>query len=792
MEKKRKIVGIWAIGDNSPKAEDGGVMTGDEANCLSLPTDDGGHPVSDPQELLLEGGESYEQWAESPVTDAARISRSAAALGIGLSLLALAWIGWATFIFSEGFTRVPDPPQLATLVATLCAPLGLLLLVWLWAERGSARSVRRHVGLLRALREEQERMVERVAQLDSGWRYAQLTLEDRARHFATGAVAAGEQVALISERLDGRLQAAVQAAQQFANVTDNAARQMDGVTVALPKVDEVATRVVDQLRDAGRSAYQMGGILEERLASLSGEAQDAEQALAKAAETLDARRLELAETGQQAENVLHVASQRFDDKLKSQREAALAMLADLATSLETSIASVEARVDATRSRFAEENAERFALIDADLTHALENVARLSADIAAAGGHNAELRQATLESADAANARLATLRDDTQSYIGAAEEMFSGIDAGFERLSARAAQSYVEASRVTSRVGDYLAKLSEGTSQAERLLPASLATLESHIGRSEDMLARLSETMQANIAAADEALTRLHKAEELIDQQSHALTAIEQMSGAALSSQTSAVDALKAEVAALSQNLQQLRDDTAPSAFGSIEASTRSAQELAEQARAAIVDAASGSAEDLKTAIDHALDSVLGAAVVDRMAELANASQRAVTAANTASNQLIHQLSSLNDRSDALETRIDDLAGRAEENSRETLARQMTAATEALQSLSVDMTRLLDTEVTDQAWDAYLRGDRGIFSRRALRLLTGTEQRAVLKRYQSDEEFRSVVNRYVQEFESMLRGLVDRRDGNPLMVTLLSSDIGKVYVALAQSIERLRN
>jgi len=48
-----------------------------------------------------------------------------------------------------------------------------------------------------------------------------------------------------------------------------------------------------------------------------------------------------------------------------------------------------------------------------------------------------------------------------------------------------------------------------------------------------------------------------------------------------------------------------------------------------------------------------------------------------------------------------------------------------------------------------------------------------------------------VNRYVHDFEAMLRRVLADRDGATLGVTLLSSDMGKLYVALAQAIERLR-
>jgi hypothetical protein len=48
-----------------------------------------------------------------------------------------------------------------------------------------------------------------------------------------------------------------------------------------------------------------------------------------------------------------------------------------------------------------------------------------------------------------------------------------------------------------------------------------------------------------------------------------------------------------------------------------------------------------------------------------------------------------------------------------------------------------------------------------------------------------------VNRYIHDFEAMLRSVLSTRDGNALAVTILSSDMGKLYVALAQAIERLR-
>jgi regulator of sirC expression with transglutaminase-like and TPR domain len=73
----------------------------------------------------------------------------------------------------------------------------------------------------------------------------------------------------------------------------------------------------------------------------------------------------------------------------------------------------------------------------------------------------------------------------------------------------------------------------------------------------------------------------------------------------------------------------------------------------------------------------------------------------------------------------------------------------------------------------------------------VRLLDGKDAHAIAELYDADAGFRDQVNRYIHDFEAMLRGVLAQREGSPLGVTLLSSDMGKLYVALAQAIERLR-
>jgi hypothetical protein len=144
-----------------------------------------------------------------------------------------------------------------------------------------------------------------------------------------------------------------------------------------------------------------------------------------------------------------------------------------------------------------------------------------------------------------------------------------------------------------------------------------------------------------------------------------------------------------------------------------------------------------------------------------------------------------------DTSASIEKRITEAETAIAASDRDTLSKRVGLLTESLKSTAIDLTKVLSSEVTDIAWDAYLKGDRGVFARRAVRLIDNGEAKEILRHYQDDADFHGHVNRYIHDFEAILRALMGTRDGQALSVTLLSSDIGKLYVALAQAIDRLR-
>ena len=132
---------------------------------------------------------------------------------------------------------------------------------------------------------------------------------------------------------------------------------------------------------------------------------------------------------------------------------------------------------------------------------------------------------------------------------------------------------------------------------------------------------------------------------------------------------------------------------------------------------------------------------------------------------------------------ALEAHLERTREAQRKDDGDDFARRVSLLMDSMHSAAIDVQKILSDEVDEKAWGAYLKGNRGVFTRRAVRLIGGTETRAIAAHYDADPEFQESVNRYVHDFEAMLRRMLAERDGGMIAVTLMSSDMGKLYVAL---------
>jgi hypothetical protein len=106
--------------------------------------------------------------------------------------------------------------------------------------------------------------------------------------------------------------------------------------------------------------------------------------------------------------------------------------------------------------------------------------------------------------------------------------------------------------------------------------------------------------------------------------------------------------------------------------------------------------------------------------------------------------------------------------------------------ESLDSISVDIARMIDHDAAVELWDRYKRGEGNVFTRRLYTLQGQQTFEEIRRKYRRDPEFKQTVDRYVEEFERLLAE-VSRDDRDSMLAkTYLTSETGKVYTMLAHA------
>ncbi len=623
-----------------------------------------------------------------------------------------------------------------------------------------------------------------------------------------------------SERQVGALQSRVDAA-------------LSAFETQLAHVDDLLGTRFDALREQS-----------ERLrADLDAREVDALAGLRRRADTL----------GQELSSAAHLIDEQEEGVLRSMR-ARLVALRDEAKLISTSLRESEdeaaenwrARIESLRTRLIEAIEEIKTIDQSALESANRKLEALRAE-AEKVDRNIVDRDAKLF-AKIAERQNAFSRNESEA-LGRMEERLNALDAALEARRAAIIEGTdflgERGEAVAARLAELqaeIAAIAEQGEQTERRLSQSVGELTTRLGESRssiegtdravaeltDASVRLLELLQASAqqtkrelpAALNDAEARFAALAQSTEALALAIDAAgrkgEDLSNYVIATRDGSedaaarIDSLRAKIEAGNaialRTVAELRDALALAAEDSAGLSVRAQGELrdsiaaleaATRAAVSAIETDSGAAvrglaARIANETGDALATALRARTTETIAEIDEATTRAASASRDATIQLRDQLARVNELAGHLETRVARAREQAEEQVGNDFTRRVALITESLNSNAIDIDKALSADVGDTAWASYLRGDRGIFTRRAVRLLDNTEAREIAELYDADGHFRDNVSRYIADFESMLRTLLSTRDGKALGVTLLSSDMGKLYVALAQAIERLRD
>ncbi|KEQ55347.1 hypothetical protein [Sphingobium chlorophenolicum] len=396
-----------------------------------------------------------------------------------------------------------------------------------------------------------------------------------------------------------------------------------------------------------------------------------------------------------------------------------------------------------------------------------------------------------EAIEAAQSRFAAMEQSALTRNERLTDALSRLTTETQRIDSALAAGGLTAERLIGSAETLMMALDSSVRELDETFPAALQRFNGRIETSRTLLDSAAPEMERLEAISEALLGRTQEAEELLRGQGRRLTEWLKSTQSGVDANRQLVEKLRTALDNAHQDATRITEGAGPLLVTALLRVKDTADQAAERARQALSRAIPEAAQSLADASEEAMQRVIGEKVAAQIEAIANVAEEAVKAAHQASDRLTRQLLTIADTSASVEARIEEAERAAEDRDRDHFARRSALIIESLNSTAIDVSKILSNDVTDSAWSAYLKGDRGVFTRRAVKLLDAGESREIAIHYDNDPEFQEHVNRYIHDFESMLRIILSARDGNALGVAILSSDMGKLYVALAQAIERLR-
>lgn len=682
--------------------------------------------------------------------------------------------------------------QRVQLLASLCVPGAVVALLYLIAMRTSTSEARRFAGTARTMREEADALETRTAALTDRLAAQRRALGEQETSLSVLSDAAAERLAHAAASAQRQADTIAASTKQLSAITTAAEHSVAVILSSLPRAHEEMRGLSERVEAAGLQAGQTAAALDIQLTVLAERGREADRIAGGAAERLAAHISRMEATSEaassrleqvtdqmsaQVDTVLDRAAAAVDQSrqgIAAQGEAILAMLSANQAALE------RAGEDSSAAM-----AQRMGLIE-------DAIIRISARLSEEQRRSDALFARLSEGASEFDRELEVLHAAgtrrTEALATAIHSLHQSMDGMTQSM--RTGESTAREVIATSE--NLLTALDAAARELDETMPAALERLDGRIDATRKRIAASKPELLGLVTAAESTHDAIEGIAASVSQQQAALERSRAALAETLGSAAEQAETLSRVVDGAIAHANSFTSAAAPDLIETLLRVRDSANKAADHARDAIDGIVPAVNRVLQDATDTAIERAVEVSVRQQVETLTKAADAAIGAAARAAEHLRAQMTVLEDANQLAEARIAEAQNAQERAESDGFAHRMALLIDALHSTSIDIAKTFSTEVTDGAWGAYLKGDRGVFTRRAVRLLAPHEAREIHRLYDHDAAFRENVHRYVHDFETMLRQVLSLREGNTLAVTLLSSDAGKLYVALAQAIERLRN
>ena len=149
------------------------------------------------------------------------------------------------------------------------------------------------------------------------------------------------------------------------------------------------------------------------------------------------------------------------------------------------------------------------------------------------------------------------------------------------------------------------------------------------------------------------------------------------------------------------------------------------------------------------------------------------------------------LVSLNDNYDKTQKQYDEFNQKFKVASIDTFMKNSADIISELETISIDINSIFNKTGDDEAlWKKYYEGDHSVFVRYLSKNMTKKEVVAVREDYEKKPDFRVVVDKYLDDFNSLIEAARSNNRASTLLALISGSDIGKVYYILSRALGKV--
>jgi hypothetical protein len=756
-------------------------------------------PIGDmpiqPEDAVTQGfepGFDRVQWEETEAETGTSGAGGRAVLAGALVVLGLLWTAYTAWSAGRALALQPlSSPAIAQWIAVAAGPLALLGLVWIMFGRTRRKEAERFTRSVIAMRTEARSLESLLAVLRTRLDESHSAMTAMAGQLMQLGDEATGRLDTVTRGFDSSAESLARHGQALDRAAESARNDVAVLLGDLPQAETIALNLAEQLRRMGSDTLGSAAELERQVGALSDRTRDADDVVAAAAQRLDAHLTHIESAGAAAASRVGEAEAGFTAAVDSLLDRTAAALAEIRTGIDVQSATVAALV--------EEAAAGIHHAGVDAAQALsDHVRKAGTGLDLLSARVAEQERASQHMVGQLDRAIDELDQQLSAFAAQGDERSATLLSSLARarnevqlLGEAAAHQEGTIEQLADRTGTLRTSVEQLSEDVRSQLTAALGDAEAGTARLIDASRQVRPEIEWMREASIEASERIAgSAEGIAEQQDRFATFLATLDDG-VGTAEGRLSALAAAIVETQGEAARLSGESGPALVDAMVQVREAAAHAAERARQTITAVIPGSAAELGAATREALEAAIREGIEDRLREVQTLAGRAVDSAREASERLTQQMLNLGQSAAALEQHVHKTDEAQREKDSEAFARRVSLLIDSMHSAAIDVGKILSDEIDEKAWDNYLKGDRAVFTRRAVRLLGGGEGKAIRAHYDGDAEFQHSVNRYVHDFEAMLRRVLAERDGGMIAVTLLSSDMGKLYAALAEAIDRRR-